>query len=93
MKVLRRIAKFNKREIPNEITLKSPKKEGNSSGSYFDLFRPLRMAKQTLVQFYAWYADCMLLLVTFQNIYTFRLLERSFLFIGPYNHPLLHFTI
>ena len=63
MKALRRVAKFNKREIPSEITLKSPKKEADSSGSYLDLFRPLRMAKQTLVQFYAWYAYCMLLLV------------------------------
>ena len=58
MKILRRIAKFNKREIPNEITLKCSSKEENSSGSLLDLFRPLCIAKQTMVQFYAWYVGC-----------------------------------
>ena len=58
MKILRRIAKFNKREIPSEIALKSPEKEVNSSVSLLDLFRPLRIAKQTMVQFYAWYVGC-----------------------------------
>jgi len=54
MMVLRRIAKFNNKEISNEITLIPPKQDENSSGSLLDLFRSLRMAKQTLVQFYAW---------------------------------------
>ena len=55
MEILRRIAKFNKKEIPDEITLKSQKVQGQSSSSFLDLFKPLRMAMQTLVQFYAWY--------------------------------------
>jgi len=54
MEILRRIAKFNKKEIPDEITLKSQKVQGQSSSSFLDLFKPFRMAMQTLVQFYAW---------------------------------------
>ena len=68
MMVLTRIAKFNKREIPSEINLKSPSKEENSSGSLLDLFRPFRMAKQTLVQFYAWYVDCALFPAYFHTV-------------------------
>ena len=57
MKVLRRIARFNKREIPSDITLKAQRKEGKTSGGFFNLFKPMRMARQTSVQFYAWYAS------------------------------------
>ena len=67
MKVLRRIAKFNNKEISNEITLIPPKQDENSSGSLLDLFRSLRMAKQTLVQFYAWYVDGTLSIVLFHS--------------------------
>ena len=80
MKILRRIAKFNKKEIPNEITLKSPKKERDSSGSFLDLFRPLRMAKQTLVQFYAWYIDCVLLFAIFQQLHGVLILLKRLYF-------------
>ena len=55
MEILRKIAKFNKREIPSNVTLKSQNKE-KSSGSYLDLFKTMHMAKETVVQFYAWYA-------------------------------------
>ena len=57
MKILRRIAKFNKKEIPSEITLKSQTGEGKTSGNFVDLLKPLYMAKQTSVQFYAWYVS------------------------------------
>jgi len=78
MKVLRRIAMFNNKEIPSEITLKSPIKEGNSPGSYLDLFRPLRMAKQALVQFYAWYTDSVLFLIFCQLLYAVSSFRKVF---------------
>ena len=55
MEILRKIAKFNRRELPSDVTLKSQVK-GKTSGSLFDLFKAKHMARQTIVQFYAWYA-------------------------------------
>ena len=57
MAVLRRIAKFNKKEIPSNIELKAQENRGKTTGSFCDLFRPLQMAKKTMVQFYAWYVS------------------------------------
>ena len=83
MKVLRRIAKFNNKEIPSDIALKSPKKEKNSSGSLLDLFRSLHMAKQTMVQFYAWYADCLLVFAIFAPVACyFNPFKADFMLIG-----------
>ena len=73
MKILRRIAKFNKREIPSEITLKSQSREGKTSGSLFDLFKPMYMAKQTLVQFYAWYVSWNWSLAFFYLLYSLNI--------------------
>lgn len=54
MKILRRIAKTNRKELPENVTLKAPGKVAKTSGSPLDLFRPAVMARKTGVQFYAW---------------------------------------
>ena len=56
MEILRKIAKFNMKEIPSNVTLKGQSKEV-ASGSYIDLFKTWSIAKETIVQFYAWYAN------------------------------------
>ena len=69
MEILRKIAKFNRKEIPSDVTLKSLNK-GKTSGSLLDLFKTMHMAKQTMVQFYAWYAfqTCITKLVHQSNL-------------------------
>eukprot|EP00795_Rhopilema_esculentum_P001039 gene1041-15367_t len=54
MKLLRRIAKFNKKELPDNVTLKAPFTGPKVKASPIDLFVPTKMALQSLVQSYAW---------------------------------------
>ena len=55
MAILRRIAKFNKRTIPDHVTLKPATVEGvQEKASPLDLFRPPKMALRTAVQAFAW---------------------------------------
>ena len=55
MKILKKIAQTNGKELPENITLKPPDEMAKTSGSPLDLFRTAVMAKKTAVQMYAWY--------------------------------------
>ena len=54
MKLLRRIAKFNKKQLPDNVTLKAPFVGPKGKTSPIDLFVPTKMALQSLVQSYTW---------------------------------------
>ena len=54
MKLLRRIAKFNKKQLPDNVTLKAPFVGPKVKTSPIDLFVPTKMALQSLVQSYTW---------------------------------------
>ena len=53
MKILKKIAKTNKKELPDDVTLKAPDKEAKTSGNYIDFFRPKHVAINTVVQLYS----------------------------------------
>ena len=54
MKILRKVAKTNGKELPDDVTLKSPDRKAKTSGNIIDLFRTKSVAFKTIVQFYAW---------------------------------------
>ncbi|XP_065065328.1 solute carrier family 22 member 15-like [Rhopilema esculentum] len=54
MKLLRRIAKFNKKQLPDNVTLKAPCTGPKVKANPIDLFVPTKMALQSLVQSYVW---------------------------------------
>jgi len=59
MKVLRKIAKFNKKEFP-EVSLKPVERQNeNKHSSLIDIFRPLRMALKSIIQGYTWMVEGM----------------------------------
>ena len=54
MKILKRIAKFNGKEIP-DIQLGELKQESSAGlGHYLNLFRPRKIAFRSLIQGYSW---------------------------------------
>ena len=55
MKILRRVAKMNKKQIPDNVTLKAPRIDASSEKARpLDLFRPMKMGLRTIIQAYAW---------------------------------------
>ena len=55
--VLKRIAKWNKKEWPVDVKLASPTNKNNKSVSAKYLFYPFRMAVSTLIQMFAWWVN------------------------------------
>ena len=55
MKILHRVAKFNKKEIPDDVTLDTATVSTKARSSPLDLFRTKKMAISTMVQAFAWY--------------------------------------
>lgn len=54
MKILRRVAKFNGKELP-DIQISELKHESSAGlGHYLNLFRPKQIAFRSLIQGYSW---------------------------------------
>lgn len=59
--VLRRIAKINKKQWPNNVKILGLKNQQNVQTTIKDVFLPWKMGVYTLIQCFGWYVDCYIL--------------------------------
>ena len=52
--VLKRIAKFNKKDVPDFKLAVVKQDMSKRAGNFFDLFRPRKIAVRSLIQTFAW---------------------------------------